>query len=85
MTAKGALYAMVGGFLAVPIFQWGGTGLGRELWAFLKELSCLPPAFLVSFILGSSLVLPIEQAEAAVADFAQDLQDEADNPIDTTA
>ncbi|MEC7750186.1 MAG: sodium/proline symporter [Myxococcota bacterium] len=86
MTAKGALYAMVGGFLAVPVFQWGAPALGGELGLFFKELSCLPPAFLVSFILGVVVSLTDRAGREAVADFAQDLQDEAaDSPINTTA
>ncbi|MEE2787043.1 MAG: sodium/proline symporter [Myxococcota bacterium] len=51
MTARGALAAMVTGFIAVPLFKFGATQLPR-VGDHFATLSELPPAFLASFLAG---------------------------------
>lgn len=68
-TARGALAAMVAGFLAVPLFKFGAPGLPGvgELFAALGEL---PPAFLLSFAVGVAVSLadPTGPPEGAARD-----------------
>ncbi len=51
MTARGALWAMVAGFVGVPLFKFGATAL-PTVGPFFDTLSELPPAFLLSFAVG---------------------------------
>lgn len=51
MTARGALAAMVAGFVSVPLFKFGATAL-PAVGPYFAELAELPPAFLVSFAAG---------------------------------
>ena len=50
-TGKGALAAMIGGFLAVPFFKFAAPNL-PEVGAAFKALSELPPALATSFVFG---------------------------------
>jgi sodium/proline symporter len=54
MTARGALGAMVAGFVCVPLFKFGATAL-PGVGPYFVELAELPPAFLVSFLVGVAL------------------------------
>ena len=51
MTARGAIAGMVTGFVCVPLFKFGATALPGVGAAF-TELAELPPAFLVSGLVG---------------------------------
>ncbi|HCH63313.1 MAG: sodium:proline symporter [Deltaproteobacteria bacterium] len=50
-TARGALWAMISGFLGVPLFKFGATALPGA-GPYFAELAELPPAFLLSFTVG---------------------------------
>lgn len=57
LTARGAKFAMVAGFLAVPIFKFAAPGLlvaiGLESWVDrLEDLDVLLPSFVVGFIVA---------------------------------
>ena len=51
MTAKGAMAAMVAGFVGVPLFKFAAPAL-PGVGAFFETLGELPPAFLFSFVVG---------------------------------
>jgi Na+/proline symporter len=77
LTRRGAIAAMIGGFLAVPLFKFLGPSL-PGLGPVLDALGELPPAFLCSGLLavGVSLGDPAGRARlasvAAVLDAAAD-------------
>jgi len=74
MTRNGAVAAMVTGFLAVPLFKFGGPmvpGVGP----YLGELAELPPAFLCSFLAGIVVSLIDTDGQAKVAGVAAELAD----------
>lgn len=51
MTARGAMAAMISGFVCVPLFKFGATALpGAGPW--FAELTELPPAFAISALFG---------------------------------
>ena len=56
MTARGALAAMVAGFIGVPLFKFGATAL-PVVGPYFDTLSELPPAFLLSFLIGITVSL----------------------------
>ena len=55
-TGRGALAAMIGGFLAVPFFKFVAPNL-PEVGAHFKALSELPPALAASFVFGIAVSL----------------------------
>ena len=55
-TGRGALGAMISGFLAVPLFKFGATAL-PVAGPYFAKLSELPPAFLLSALVGVLLSL----------------------------
>ncbi len=74
-TGRGALAAMLGGFVAVPFFKFAAPHLPGVGEAF-KALSELPPALAVSFVVGIAVSLLDKQGvphgiEAEVADAAR--------------
>lgn len=79
MTAKGAMAAMVVGFVSVPLFKFGATALpgAGDYFAALAEL---PPAFAASFIAGFvvSLLDRPGQAELAADGVPEELAEAAE-------
>ena len=75
MTARGALGAMVAGFVGVPLFKFGATAL-PGVGAYVAELSELPPAFALSFAVGVVLSLTDTAGRAALQ--AQGVDEELD-------
>ena len=51
MTGRGALAAMVAGFIGVPLFKFGATAI-PTIGPYFDTLSELPPAFFLSFLVG---------------------------------
>lgn len=78
MTARGALSAMVTGFVGVPLFKFGATLLPGA-GPYFSELSELPPAFLLSFAAGIvvSLLDTAGQASLAAQGVPEELADAA--------
>lgn len=74
MTARGALVAMVSGFLCVPLFKFAAPELPEVGDAFAK-LSELPPAFAVSLVAGVVTSLLDRKGRAALPDAAEELRD----------
>lgn len=73
-TARGALAAMIGGFLSVPFFKFAGPhlpGLGEGIAALAE----LPPALAVSFVLGIGVSLTDSAGNAPLAGIEQELAD----------
>ena len=71
-TGRGALAAMLGGFLAVPFFKFAAPHLPAVGDGF-KALSELPPALAVSFVFGVAVSLlgkqaPPDGVDAEIAD-----------------
>ena len=74
-TGRGALAAMVTGFFCVPLFKFVPPLLGVDgLAAFLGELSELPPAFLMSFLVGVAVSLQ-GGAPEALEEISSELRD----------
>ncbi len=73
MTGRGAIAAMVTGFVAVPLFKFGAPEL-PVLGAHFATLSELPPAFLLSFLAGllGSRLGPASDADRVA--FEEDLE-----------
>ncbi len=74
-TGRGALAAMIGGFLAVPFFKFAAPHLPAVGDGF-KALSELPPALAVSFIVGIGVSLldkkgPPDGIDAEIIDAAR--------------
>ena len=79
MTARGAVAAMVTGFLAVPVFKFV-VPLIPEVGPLVAKLSELPPAFLLSALAGV-LVSRMDVAGAeAIGDVAKELLDAGERP-----
>jgi sodium/proline symporter len=70
MTGRGALAAMITGFLAVPLFKFGASGL-------LAELTELPPAFALSMVVGVVVSLSDSEGRSALAEAAAELDEAA--------
>ena len=51
-TARGAMGAMIAGFIGVPLFKFGATALPGFTGVFFTELGELAPAFVLSMIVG---------------------------------
>ena len=65
-TGRGALAAMVTGFVCVPVFKFGGPYMG-ELAPYFQELTELPPSFLLSGLAGVLVTLADKGGQEAVA------------------
>jgi sodium/proline symporter len=72
MTARGALWAMIVGFVSVPLFKFGAPHL-PAVGDLLKTLSELPPAFAASFIAAIVVSLRDKEGQEQVADAQNDL------------
>jgi sodium/proline symporter len=70
MTARGALWAMIAGFVGVPLFKFGATAL-PGVGPLFGNLSELPPAFLLSFVVG--VLVSLKDARGAPASANDDL------------
>jgi len=73
-TAKGALVAMVVGFVGVPLFKFGATGLPGVGHAF-AALSELPPAFLLSALAGIVVSIGDKEGQAALEGIEAELDE----------
>ena len=69
ITARGAVAAMVAGFLGVPLFAFGAPHL-PEVGHLFKALSELPPAFVLSFAAGIIVSLRSAPPESGARDLA---------------
>ena len=76
MTARGALAAMVVGFLCVPLFKFGAPALPKIGIAF-DTLEELPPSFLISGIVGIVVSLLDSRGQRHVEQYRSDLNDAA--------
>jgi sodium/proline symporter len=66
-TARGALAAMIVGFLAVPLFKFGAPNLPAPVGPAFGAIAELPPSFLVSGIAGLVVSLLDRPGRAVVA------------------
>jgi Na+/proline symporter len=78
LTSRGAKFAMVAGFLAVPFFKFAlppiFNALGKEDWVtYLGGLDVLLPSCVIGFIVAISVSLLDKKGQAAVADVGDDL------------
>jgi sodium/proline symporter len=73
MTARGALAAMVSGFVAVPFFKFAAPAL-PGVGPLFEALSELPPAFAVSFLAGIGVSLLDKKGQERLADAASELR-----------
>jgi len=76
MTGRGALAAMITGFLAVPFFKFIAPKLA-VVGPWFEALSELPPAFAVSMLAGALWSLNDKEGQAKLADIAQDWSENA--------
>jgi len=72
-TGRGALGAMVTGFLAVPLFKFGATAL-PVVGPYFAKLSELPPAFVLSALIGIALSLMDKEGQAKMAGVESELR-----------
>lgn len=72
-TARGAMAAMISGFIGVPLFKFGATALPGVTGVFFAELSELPPAFLLSFIVAVVVSLSDRAGQARLSDIGDEL------------
>jgi len=72
-TARGALGAMVVGFLAVPLFKFGATAL-PVAGPYFAKLTELPPAFLLSGLVGLLLSLTDSEGQARMSGIEAELR-----------
>jgi Na+/proline symporter len=52
MSRQGAFWAMIFGFLAVPLFKFGAPNLPGDAGVFFANLGELPPSFVLSGLVG---------------------------------
>jgi hypothetical protein len=64
---------MLAGFVGVPLFKFGATALPGVTGLFFTELSELPPAFLLSFIVGIVVSLGDRSGQEKLADVGDEL------------
>ncbi|MCA9309776.1 MAG: sodium/proline symporter [Phycisphaerales bacterium] len=85
MTSRGAKFAMVTGFICVPVFKFGFARIDGDAGRFFTELDVLGPSFLISGIVGVVISLTDPRGRARVADFDADLRaaTEPDQPPET--
>jgi sodium/proline symporter len=81
MTARGALVAMVTGFVCVPLFKFAAPALPEVGDAFAK-LSELPPAFAASFVAGVVVSLLDRKGREALRGVDDELREASDAPRD---
>ncbi len=74
-TRRGALAAMVTGFVSVPFFKFVAPTLGGELGQAFDKLSELPPAFFLSFIAGIVFSLTDRAGRERLGDVDTELAD----------
>jgi len=74
MTRRGAIAAMVFGFLAVPLFKFGAPAL-PGVGGFFETLGELPPAFLLSMLAGVGFSLTDEAGARRLAELEGELRD----------
>ena len=72
-TGRGALGAMISGFLAVPLFKFGATAL-PVAGPYFAKLSELPPAFLLSALVGVLLSLTDTEGQARMKGIEAELR-----------
>jgi hypothetical protein len=65
--------AMLAGFVGVPLFKFGATALPGVTGVFFAELSELPPAFLLSFMVGIIFSLGDRAGQERLADIGDEL------------
>lgn len=74
MTKRGALVAMITGFVCVPLFKFAAP-FAPSVGPFLKELGELPPAFLLSAVAGIVVSRLDPAGRDAVAPIAAELDE----------
>ncbi|MFK7961599.1 MAG: sodium/proline symporter [Phycisphaerales bacterium] len=79
LTARGAKWAMIAGFLGVGIFKWAIPPLlntaGLETWAgYLASLDVLLPSFLVGFVVAIVVSLLDKDGQARMAGVGDELR-----------
>ncbi len=72
-TGRGALGAMVTGFLAVPLFKFGATSLDVA-GPYFAKLTELPPAFMLSGVVGVILSLTDPRGQARMKGIEAELR-----------
>jgi len=72
-TARGALWAMITGFLAVPLFKFGATSIPIIGTAFVN-LTELPPSFLLSGLVGIVASLTDREGRSRLDGIADELK-----------
>ena len=77
MTAKGAIAAMVTGFVSVPLFKFVAPEVGGAAGEAFTALSELPPAFAASMLAGGMVSVFDRKGRDDVAEAADDLRDAA--------
>jgi len=79
LTALGAKWAMVAGFLSVSLFKWAVPPLlesaGKEVWAgYLESLDVLLPSFVVGFLVAIVVSLCDKKGQARLEGVAEELK-----------
>jgi sodium/proline symporter len=72
-TTRGAIAAMLAGFIGVPLFKFGATALPGFTGTFFTELSELPPAFLLSFLVGIAFSITDRKGHERMQDIDTEL------------
>ncbi|MFT4542914.1 MAG: Na+(H+)/acetate symporter ActP [Planctomycetota bacterium] len=80
LTARGAKFAMVAGFLAVLFFKFGAPALlpaiGLEAWvARLADLDVLLPSFVVGFFVAIVVSMLDKEGRARLEGITEELQE----------
>ncbi len=73
MTSLGAKFAMITGFLCVPLFKFAAPALPGDVGKVFAELEELAPAFVVSGAVGIIVSLMDRKGRERIADFPEDL------------
>ena len=73
MTRRGALGAMIGGFLAVPFFKFAAPSIPK-VGPYFEALGELPSAFAVSFLLGVLLSITDAAGRERMRGIAEELR-----------
>lgn len=76
-TRRGALAAMITGFLCVPLFKFAAPHLPEPLGGFFDALEELPPAFATSLLAGVAVSLADRRGRERLADVDQELREAA--------
>jgi Na+/proline symporter len=75
-TGKGALFAMISGFLCVPLFKFAAPAL-PGIGPFFGQLGELPPAFLLSGVIGVYVSLSDKRGQANLEGIEKELSEAA--------